>query len=49
MQIGQLVDFCIAYNRRQEDASKEAERESKKPAKKKMRLATQEEIDAFLG
>lgn len=41
MTVGQVVDFVIAYNERQEEP-KEKERPKK-------RLATQAEIDAFLG
>lgn len=46
MQIGQIVDFCIAYNERKEKAEKKAEREQKTGAK---RIATQQDIDAFFG
>lgn len=42
MQVGQVVDFCIAYNDRQ----KRAEEQEEKPQKRK---ATQSEIDAFFG
>lgn len=42
MQIGQVVDFVIAFNERNEEKPKEKE-------KPKKRLATQAEIDAFLG
>lgn len=43
MQLGQVVDFIIAYNERNKDAE---EKPKKKP---KIRRATQAEIDAFLG
>jgi len=42
MQIGQIVDFCIAYNNRQ----KQNEKERKGPSK---RRATQKDINAFFG
>lgn len=45
MQIGQIVDFCVAYNERQKKAEREAEKNTK-PAK---RMATQADIDAFFG
>lgn len=46
MQIGQIVDFCVAYNQRQERAEKAAEREQRRG---KRRKATQADIDAFFG
>ena len=46
MQLGQVVDFCIEYNKRQERAEKAAEKSKGKPKK---RLATQEEIRAYFG
>ena len=49
MQIGQIVDFCIAYNERHKETEEESDKGSKKSVKKKKRLATQAEIDAFLG
>ena len=45
-QIGQLVDFCIDYNERQEEINKKAEREHKKGKK---RRGTQGDINAFFG
>ena len=45
MQIGQVVDFCAAYNKRAE----KAERMSKGETKPKKRKATQADIDAFFG
>ncbi len=46
MQIGQVVDFCIAYNERQEKAEKRAEQKAKKGDR---RRATQTDINAFFG
>lgn len=46
MQLGQVVDFVIAYNERQEKAEKKAEQEEKKKRKRK---ATQNDINAFFG
>jgi len=43
MQIGQIVDFCVAYNERHKE---ETEPERSKPKK---RRATQKEIDAYFG
>ncbi len=40
MQIGQIVDFCIAYNDRK--------KEEEKPSSGK-RKATQADIDGFFG
>lgn len=40
MTLGQIVDFCIEYNKRQE------KNEKKKPEKHR---ATQSEINAFFG
>lgn len=42
MQLGQLVDYCIEYDKQGQSAEKKAN----KPT---MRNATQAEIDAFLG
>jgi hypothetical protein len=44
MQVGQIVDFVISYNKRQE----EAERMSKRKKKPK-RLANQNDINNFFG
>lgn len=41
MQIGEIVDFCIAYNKRKKEELGES--------KPKKRLATQREIDAYFG
>ena len=46
MQLGQVVDFVIAFNERQERAKKEAKQEEKRGRK---RRATQVEINAFFG
>lgn len=45
MQLGQIVDFCAAYNERQRRAEREIENNDK-PVKMK---ATQAQIDAFFG
>lgn len=42
MRLGEVVDFCYAYNERQKDA----EEKSEKPKKRK---ATQNDINAFFG
>lgn len=44
MQLGQVVDFVIAYNERHEEAEKK--QASTQPTR---RRATQAEIDAFFG
>lgn len=46
MQLGQVVDFCIEYNQRAEEAEKQIKREEKRGKK---RRANQSDIDAFLG
>lgn len=46
MQIGQIVDFCIAFNDRQKKAEKKAKQEEKNGTR---RRATQQDIDAFFG
>ena len=46
MQLGQVVDFCIDYNKRQKDAEKESDKKKERPKKRK---ATQGDIDAFFG
>ena len=46
MQLGQVVDFCIAYNERQKHAEKIAEAEERKARKRK---ATQNDINGFFG
>lgn len=46
MQIGQIVDFCIAWNNRQQKAEKKAKLEEKKGTR---RRADQKDINAFFG
>jgi len=46
MQIGQVVDFCIAYNERMKTAEKAAKREEKRGKKRK---AKQADINMFFG
>lgn len=46
MQLGQVVDFVIAFNNRQNRAEKQAKREEKRGKRHK---ATQDEINAFFG
>ena len=46
MQLGQVVDYCIAYNNRQADAERQAKREESRGSRRK---ATQSDIDAFFG
>lgn len=46
MQVGQVVNFVIAYNERQERAEKRAKKEEKKGRKRK---ANQDDINAFFG
>lgn len=46
MQLGQVVDFVIAFNERQERAEKQVKREEKRG---KRRKASQSDIDAFFG
>jgi hypothetical protein len=46
MQLGQVVDFCIAYNERQKDNEERQKAEEKHG---KRRKATQAEIDAYFG
>jgi hypothetical protein len=43
MQIGQVVDFTIAYNERHKTAASQSEEHTT------TRKATQEDIDAFFG
>lgn len=45
MQLGQVVDFVIAFNERQEQAEAESKKKEKK--KDKRRKATQEDINSF--
>lgn len=46
MQLGQVVDFCIAYNERQAEAEKRQERAERRAGRRK---ATQNDINAFFG
>lgn len=46
MQLGQVVDFCIAYNERMKTAEKAAKREEKRGKKRK---ANQADINMFFG
>lgn len=46
MQIGQVVDFCIACNERQKTTEKAQKRAEKHGNKRK---ATQNDINAFFG
>lgn len=46
MQVGQVVDFCIAYNDRQETAEKAQKRAETHGTKRK---GTQADINAFFG
>ena len=46
MQLGQVVDFVIAYNDRQKAAEKAAKKAEKTSHRRK---ATQNDINAFLG
>lgn len=46
MQLGQVVDFVIAYNERQEEAAKAQKRAEKQGTKRK---ATQNDINLFFG
>lgn len=46
MQLGQVVDFVIAYNERQQEAEKAQKRAEKRGTKRK---GTQNDINAFFG
>lgn len=46
MQLGQVVDFVIAYNERQERSAKKAKAEKEGVHRRK---ATQSDINAFFG
>lgn len=46
MQLGQVVDFVIAYNDRQKDAEKAQKRAEKHGNRRK---ASQNDINAFFG
>lgn len=45
MQVGQIVDFCIAYNERQA----KAEKRRNAPKRERAHKATQRDINAFFG
>ena len=47
MRLGQVVDFCISYNER--NKVEEESRGTGKTKRKGRRIATQEDIDAYLG
>jgi len=46
MQLGQIIDFVIAYNERQEEGERRAKREAKRGRKRK---GTQNDINSFFG
>lgn len=46
MQVGQIVDFCISFNERQEKAQKKQAETAKRGTRRK---ATQGDINAFFG
>ena len=46
MQIGQIVDFCVAFNDRQKKAEKKAKEEAKHGTR---RRGDQNDINAFFG
>ncbi len=46
MQLGQVVDYVIAYNERQKKAEQRAKKEEKHGTKRK---ATQNDINAWFG
>lgn len=46
MQLGQVVDFVIAYNERQKEVEKAQKRAEKRGTKRK---GTQNDINAFFG
>ena len=48
MQIGQVVDFCIAYNERQKDTEKDSHPD-KQQGRRSRRRGTQADINAFFG
>lgn len=53
MQLGQVVDYCIAFNNRHKDETPDPNQKSidrkKKKGPRKYRRATQEEIKAYFG
>lgn len=46
MELGQIVDYCIEYNKANEKEYKDAKLQESKP---KARKATQADWDAFFG
>ena len=46
MQLGQVVDFCISYNERQDRAEKAQKLAEKRGTRRK---GTQNDINAFFG
>lgn len=50
MTLGQVVDFCLAYNKRQEEAAQAYEKKQKQEEKtSRKRRATQADINAWFG
>ena len=53
MQLGQVVDYCIAFNNRHKDETPDPNQKrndrKKKKGPRKYRKATQEEIKAYFG
>lgn len=49
MQLGQVVDYVIAYNDRQKRAEDQSERAAKAKDEPKRRKATQADINLFFG
>lgn len=49
MQLGQVVDYVIAYNDRQKRAEDQSKRAAKAKDEPKRRKATQADINAFFG
>ena len=53
MQLGQVVDYCIAFNNRHKDETPDPNQKGrdrkKKKGPRKYRKATQEEIKAYFG
>lgn len=48
MQLGQVVDFCFAWNDRQEEINRQ-QKKAEKQKEKGRRKATQADINAFFG
>lgn len=49
MTLGQVVDFIIDYNKRNEISEDPNDRKREKPEKRTTRRAKQAEIDAYFG